>query len=193
MKRLLNLIFVFVVGLIVVMPFAVKANELTFSSEKKCEAPDAEGYCYMSVVIGMKDISGELNDVEVKITFNSSEVKYDSFIGQNAWENMGDTSIANKAINLKFTNINGNFTGSTTTFGTFVYKYPSTLSDLDCSAEISYLGKKVTTTETTTTTTTTVSNPSTGVSLPLAILAGGLVIAGVVYYVSKRNTKMYKI
>ena len=90
-----------------------------------------------------------------------------------------------------FKNLSGDVTSSTTTFGTFVFKYPSTLTELDCSATINGVTIK-TTTETTTETKET-TNPSTGASLPVVILASGAAVAGVVYYVSKRNTKMYKI
>ena len=194
MKKILNLFFVLVVGLIIALPYAVKAGEITFDAKKNCETPDAEGYCSTAVTLGMKDNTGSLNNVEITISFNSSEVKFGSFTGQNGWENMGDTSITNKTIKLKFTNLSGDVTSSTTTFGTFVYKYPSTLTDSDCSATINGVSvETTTTTETTTTETKETVNPSTGVSLPVVILVSGLAIAGVVYYVSKRNTKMYKI
>ena len=175
------------------LPLAVNAEEVTFDATKNCETPDADGYCSTSVVLGMKDITSALNDVEITINFNSSEVVYGSFKGQNGWENVGETSIKNKTIKLTFKNVNGDVTSSTTTFGTFVFKYPSTLTDLDCSATIN--GVTIKTTETTTETTEKKEtvNPSTGVSLPVAILVCGAAVAGVVYYVSKRNTKMYKI
>ncbi|MBO7080046.1 MAG: hypothetical protein J6W64_09600 [Bacilli bacterium] len=191
MKRLLNLFFVLVVGFIMALPLAVNAEEVTFDATKNCETPDADGYCSTSVVLGMKDITSALNNVEITINFNSSEVVYGSFKGQNGWENVGETKISNKTIKLLFKNLSGDVTSSTTTFGTFVFKYPSTLTELDCSATINGVTIK-TTTETTTETKET-TNPSTGASLPVVILASGAAVAGVVYYVSKRNTKMYKI
>lgn len=190
MKKVLNLFFVLVVGLVMAIPFVAKAEEVTFDATKNCETPDADGFCSTAIVLGMKDITSALNDVEITINFNSSEVVYGSFKGQNGWENVGETAIKNKTIKLTFKNLSGDVTSSTTTFGTFVFKYPSTLTELDCSATINGVTIKTTTEETEKKETV---NPSTGASLPVVILVSGLAVAGVVYYVSKRNTKMYKI
>lgn len=39
----------------------------------------------------------------------------------------------------------------------------------------------------------TPSNPKTGNALPYAVIGTGIVIAGVVYFVTRKNTKLYKI
>ena len=47
--------------------------------------------------------------------------------------------------------------------------------------------------EETKTVTPPVKNPKTGNALPYAVIGAGIVIAGAVYYVTRKNTKLYKI
>ena len=47
--------------------------------------------------------------------------------------------------------------------------------------------------KTTTVTPSTPNNPKTGNALPYAVIAVGMGIAGAVYYVTRKNTKLYKI
>ncbi|MGN1378992.1 MAG: hypothetical protein ACI4XR_01160 [Bacilli bacterium] len=94
--------------------------------------------------------------------------------------NNGTDSEGRMLITCQFDKNGSTATGNSFQIGTIVVNVPVNTTE-DCSIEVINGGSQGT------------SNPETGASLPMIIIATGLVIGAGVYYVTKKRTKLYKI
>ena len=177
MKRFLGIVFL---SLFIIVPAKVSAAYSVDTSkgcEKNCEA-SAE-YCESTCTIGIKNNTEALSQLNISLEVGEG-VTIKAINTLNGWENLTGTS--SKA---QFITTSGEVSAESFDVAKVVLQYKE---GVDCSLNVSVDGKEVTTVETTETKTV-----STGASLPIIILIGGAVAAVSIYYVSKKNSKMYKI
>ena len=184
MKKLLSILGIGVMA--IVMPLGVNAAEIEFELDADCKSdttcPDEEGYCYTTCTAYVAGLPGTMEELEFSIDFKSDTgVEIVEMKAAEGWElvsaaNSTDISlIANEPVS-------GN------KFNVLEYRIKHA-SDVDCGHSLVYENTSVTIeTETETT-----QNPSTGATLPIAILACGVGAVAVIYVVSKKNKKLYKI
>lgn len=184
MKRLLS---VLVISVALLLPMT--ANAATAKVDVSCDnkaCVDNGDTCQRTCSIGLVgDESFAVGKFEGTLTLSDSRVKLSKVTAADGWTNVNVGNL--EKLNLTTTN-GANKTGSKIALATFVLDIPKG-GDVDCTVTLTAgdYGKadiKVEVDE---------EVVKTGATLPLAILACGIAAAGVVYFVSKKNTKMYKI
>ena len=184
-KKLLSILGIGVMA--IALPLGVSAEEITFELNANCtpdtNCPDDEGYCYTTCTTYVADLSVPIEELEFSINFESdSGVDIVEMQAEDGWELVSSENSTDISLIADET-ISGN------RFNVLQYRIRH-LSDVNCDHELVYLNSKVTVT---TETEEQPENPSTGATLPIAILACGVGAVAVIYVVSKKNKKLYKI
>ena len=182
-KRFISLLLVAVVLL---LPFSAKALGLQSEAEKSCRNEET-GKCEQAIKIYLTDIpsGADLTNVEPTLTLtgDADKITVKSITGAN--DNIVATqSRSGNVITMKF-NFLTSVTGTKIELGTIVLELED--SATNCSGKLGLNGIdyeiEVDVEE----------EVSTGATLPLAILACGVGAVAVIYIVSKKNKKLYKI
>lgn len=165
--------FIVLVALIA-LPVKANAESYGISWGSKCETdPTDSDYCTITVTGTISD--GGSISTALDATMSLQGLEYISAQGNGNWlisVNGTQVTLAPSAPE----------TAANFTIGTMRFKK---ISD-PCKATFVCKGKTVTVTP-------PVSNPKTGNALPYAVIGAGIVIAGAVYYITRKNTKLYKI
>lgn len=160
---------------LIVLP--IKANAATgviFNDNKAC-TPDPNDSDYCTVTITGFNDQGSTVSTPFTSTMTLQGVEYVSSEGSNNWS---ITVTGNQVVMTP----SAPETSESFNIGVLRFKVIST----PCSLTFECNDK-------TTTITPPVKNPKTGNALPYAVIGAGIVIAGAVYYVTRKNTKLYKI
>ncbi|MBE6148004.1 MAG: hypothetical protein E7167_00625 [Firmicutes bacterium] len=178
------MLYLLVLGLLLVAPFSVNATTSASISNTPVESKKSE------------DGTTVQKTYEVYITTTENEsldtvdfgFKYGVAITNFECADAGEfvvedqTATAENALTCKFSVPNeGSASGQKILVGKVVVTAKMDAPDADCTIEYVYEGA------------TGKINPPTGVNVPYTIIAGGIVIAAGVYFVTKRRTKLYKI
>ena len=161
-------------AVLVILP--IKANAASYGigwSDTCKEDPNDSNYCTVTITGTISD--GGSISTALAATMTLQGLEYDSAQGSGNWL----VTVSGTEITMTPSSPE---TNSQFTVGTIRFKKIST----PCKAEFVCEGKK-------TTVTPPVTNPKTGNALPYAVIGAGIVIAGAVYYVTRKNTKLYKI
>ena len=178
MKKLLG--FIALVALLVI-PFKVSAAQYEVSYTNNGDI-DTEGNFTVTVKVRQ---SGNSSVTDFSTTMSLTNV---TFIPEGTVTNKGWTVTQDPANPNKLNFSSGvALTDSSFTVATLKFK------KIDTAAECNVLFECEGTTKTVTPDKTPTENPTTGAVLPYAVIAVGVVMAGAVYYVTRRNTKLYRI
>ena len=193
MKKIKNLLFVLVVAFVMAMPFIVEAKveaQFVASGTEVCATPDADGYCTATVVLKLKygSTSDAFDTLDATISLKDpdSAPGIKDFKIESVLEGISRTYDGDPETGYILVLQNNNAKITTTEFTDVIkvtYKHLATMTT-DC-------GLKLTTG--TTTVDTEPENPSTGNSLPYAILAVVTVGAFGVYLVSTKKSKLHNM
>ena len=183
MKKLLSFL---AIGVFAILPMSASALEFKWECENPCRnesTEKCEETCevYLLGNTDLKDLS--VTDVTLTLTGDADKVTLKSLTPAN--DNMEvESSRDGDVISMKFTNLTEIKT-SKVELGTLVLELED--SAVDCSGYFTFKGVEYEKT------TEEPDEPSTGAALPVAILTCGVGAAAVIYFVSKKNKKMYKI
>ena len=177
-----SLFYVLAICAMFILPFSVKAAELSVSCEKSC--PTENGKCEQTCKIDVKGNKESLTLLvpTLTLTGDADKVTVKSVSGGEGW-----TATQSRTGNV----VSFNFIATTAvttedfTLGTFVLELED--ASVNCSGTF-----KLSDAEATITTTTT-ETVKTGAALPIAILTIGAGVAVVAYIVASKNKKLYKI
>lgn len=173
---------ILVIGVVLLLPISAKAITFVPSCEKSC--PTENGKCEQTCKIDVTGNTSSLAEVSPVLTIrgDADKVSVKSVTPGTGWE--VSHSRTGNVINMAFLATTP-ITSESFTLATFVLELEDKAVDCSLSLKVDDVTVEV---EVETTT-----EVETGVTLPLAIIACAGVAAGVVYYASKKNTKMYKI
>ena len=184
MKKLLSIL---VIGVVLFLPLGAKALDLGFNCEKSCRNEDT-GVCEQRCTLS---ISGNTNPEGLTsvtptftITGDADKVRLGSLTA--ASDNIiASSSRTGDVITMEFV-FTGAITEESFDLGTLVLELDDNATD--CSGKfalngVEYPEIKIEITE----------EVETGVALPLTILACGVGAGAVIYVVTKKNKKIYKI
>ena len=184
MKKFIS--FIALVMAIVIIPMGVDAASIVPKCEKSC--PTEGGKCTSTCKINVEGNTAEINSFSATLEIVGSGVTVKSLTPGDGWQKISpsDAELSGTSIPLSLIASN-NITASNFTLATFTLEIES--SAADCSLRISNptTGSEVTVEIETTTET------KTGAALPIAIIGCGVIGAGLIYSVTKKNKKMYKI
>lgn len=194
MKKLRNIICLFVMTLVLALPLKANALSANFTGvNDKCQTPDSEGYCTATVYLKLKlSSAGETwekvsGQITLKDTKAASKIKDFEITAED-----GVTITAPGAVSTGYvlSITNNGIKLSTDKFTNAVkvtYKHHQSLAadGIDC-------GLKFTTKEETVETPTE-TNTKTGASLPYAILGVAAVGALSIYLVTSKKSKIRNV
>ncbi len=169
------------------MPMGASATSIVPKCDKSC--PTEEGKCTSTCKITIEENTSSLTSFTATLEIAGDGVSVTSFTGGDGWTVVTpqiNGNLTEKSIPVSLIATTA-ITDSNFTLATFTLELES--SATDCSIKIanpSTGSEKTIEIEKTTET-------KTGASLPIAIIGCGLVGAVVIYSVTKKNKKMYKI
>ena len=178
------MLYLLVLGMMLVAPFSVDAttsasiSNTPVSSEKSEDGTTVKKTYEVYVTTTEKE---SLDSVEFGFKYG---VAITDFVCADAGEFVSEeqTTTGQNTVTCKFTVPNdGSASGEKILVGKVVVTAKMDAPDADCTIEYAYNGA------------TGKINPETGVSVPYAVIAGGIVLATGVYFVTKKRTKLYKI
>ena len=182
MKKLLSILVIGVVAIALPMSVEAAGFGLTGSCKSDTTCPDDDGYCYSTCTIGVQNNTMQLSNIDFTLTFVSGDaVEIVEMNALNGWQLMSGTSTSVSIIS--------NAPVSDASFQVLEYRIRYA-QDTDCTVQLKLDGAdepEITIEHETTT------EVETGATLPIAILACGVVAGGVIYVVTKKNKKLYKI
>lgn len=164
------------IALVVLVALPIKANAAGYGIDWGSECvTDSSNSDYCTVTIKGSITDGGSISAPLSATMSLQGLSYVSAEGSSNWSvTVSDNQII---MTPSAPETNGTFTIGTIRF--------QKISE-PCKATFTCEGE-------TKTVTPPVKNPKTGNALPYAVIGAGIVIAGVVYYVTRKNTKLYKI
>ena len=178
MKKLLG--FIALVALLII-PFKVSAASYGVSFTNNGDL-DNEGNFTITVKVTQSGNSS-LTDFSAIMTLTNVTYVPEGNVTNRGWTVTTDPANPNK---LNFSS-GVAVTDSNFTVATLKFKKIDTAAECNVVFEVDGSSKTVTPDKTPT------ENPTTGTVLPYAVIAVGIVMAGAVYYVTRRNTKLYRI
>lgn len=187
MKKFLG--FMAIAMAVVLLPMGAKAISFEPSCTKSC--PTANGKCTSTCTVKVSGNTTALSSVQAQLNFASS----DGITVKNITPGDGWTKIApaGSEVEVNGTPVSISFASSgvsTSDFTLVTFTLELESADVDCSLSLNVNGVEYKYEEETEIKT---ENPSTGASLPIALVGVGAVGAVIIYSVTKKNKKMYKI
>ena len=178
--------FIALVMAVVLMPMGVEAAELKTKCEKSC--PTENGTCTSTCTITVEGNTATMTTFTGNLEVVGTGVTVKSFTAGEGWQKVSptDTELANSTIPISFVAASG-ITSSNFTLATITLEIESAATDCSLRLKNPSVGSEITVEIKTTTET------KTGAALPIAIIGCGVIGAGVIYSVTKKNKKMYKI
>lgn len=181
MKKLISIILL---SMVLVLPLGAKAVSMDIQGE--CQKPKAcvdEKACISTCTIKIKNNnSTNLESFTGTVTAKQENgVTIEKVTAGSDW-NIGPVVTGNRSASFTLTPKTTPFTKSESQLVTVEVKHAK---DVDCSIELTQGDTTITIEETT--------QVKTGASLPIAIIAGGLGVALVIYASTKKSKKLYKI
>ena len=187
MKKFLGVLLVGVLGLVLYMPYAKADTEVTFSCKKTCELTESD-MCQSTCTTGMKGNTSNVTTFNADVLLSPDSVQMSELHLEPTWKTMDGSNTPTTSLQLLTTSGTG-ITDSEFTIGTFTVTMPRDLGEgVKCNITLKPTGFGTVEQEI-----TPEPQPSTGATLPLVILGCGLAIAVGTYYITRKNTKMYKI
>lgn len=178
-KKLLSILVIGVVAIILPVQASAAGFGLNGSCQKDSNCPDENDYCYSTCTVYVENNTTSLSQIEFTLDFVSGDaVEIIEMTGLNGWELMSGTStsvslLASSAV-------------TDSKFNVLEYRIRYA-QDTDCTVRLGLDGAEITIDHETTT------EVETGAALPLTILACGIGAVAVIYVVTKKNKKLYKI
>ncbi len=180
MKKFLSFWLVGVLGVLLLMPSALAATKVKFECDKNCTV-DADGMCTKTCTFGLTGNTEAITEFEADIKLTPADkVQFKELKLNDGWTSISDDNLKIHLLSLE------SVSDADINFGSFTVTMPQ--DTVGCS--ISFTPKGLTAVEQTL---TPEKQPSTGVTLPIIVLTCGLGVAFVTYYITKKNTKMFKI
>ena len=172
-KKILGFI---ALAVLVILP--IKASAASYGISWTESEVDSEGY-FTVTVKGTQSGGGQLSNFSADMTMQNVEYVEGSITGNGTWTGQvtGSTVVFTSSSPV---------TDSEFVVGTLKFKKSDTAIE-NCNVTFVCNGT------TKTVTPETPENPKTGNALPYAVIGAGIAIAGTVYYVTRKNTKLYKI
>ncbi len=183
-KKLIGIVAIAIA--LVIMPLGVSAAQIKPSCDKSC--PSENGKCTSTCKITVEGNTSTLTTFTANLEILGEGVTVKSFTPGDGWTKISptDTELAGTTIPISFMSATG-VTTSNFTLATFTLELESAATNCSLNLKNPSVGSEVTVDIKTTTET------KTGASLPIAIIAVGVVGAVVIYATTKKNKKIYKI
>lgn len=179
MKKLLS---VLVIGIFVFLPLSAKALDIVGNCEKSTDCPD--DICQSVCTIRIENNTSTLQEFQGDLVFTPSDGG--QIVSVTAGEDW--TNLSGNDAHINFIAANGTgVTASSFTLATVVLNVERDITGCSLRLTNPSIGTEV---EVEIETTTEVE---TGATLPLTILVCGIGAAAIIYVVSKKNKKLYKI
>lgn len=178
--------FIALVMAIVIMPMGVDAAGLNTKCEKSC--PTEGGKCTSTCKITVEGNTTSMTSFTADLQVVGNGVTVTSLTPGDGWQKVAPTDTELKGSNIPINFVSA--TGVTTadfTLATITLEIESSAADCSLKLANPSVGSEVTIEIETTTET------KTGAALPIAIIGCGIIGAGLIYSVTKKNKKMYKI
>lgn len=168
------------------LPISVNAASLKTKCDKTC--PTADGKCTATCAVTVEGNEATLTTFSGTLEVVGDGVTVKDFKAGEGWTKVSptDAELASKSIPVSFMSTDG-IKDSNFTLMTFNLELESAAVDCTLNLKNPSIGQETKVTITTTTET------KTGASLPIAIVAVGVVGATVIYATTKKNKKLYKI
>ena len=181
MKKSLNFIILGLIALVLVLPMGAKADTSIGLSCGEESTKRSDGTYSKKCTL---DVEGNTETMtQFEATLNLPEgIELLEINGADGWT--GKINNGNKIILVSTDGV----TEKDFTMATVTLKLANTVTE-DCTVSMVIEGMEQIVTEKI----TIEQSPNTGASLPLIVLCAGAGVAGVAYYMSKKNKKMYKI
>lgn len=177
MKKFISFL---VVCIVATLPLSAKALDIKGNCEKKTDCP--EGVCQSVCEIWVENNNATLNEFSGDFVFTPSDKgKVVSVTAADGWTNNTGNSV-----NFMFTSTAG-ISASKFDLATVVLEVEEGVTGCTLSVNNPSTGGKIEIEV------DVEEEVSTGATLPLAILACGVGAVAVIYIVSKKNKKLYKI
>lgn len=188
MKKFLG--FMAVAMAVVLLPMGASALSFEPSCSKSKSCPES-GKCTSTCTVKVSGNTTALSSVQAQLNFASS----DGITVKNITPGDGWTKVApaGSEVEVNGTPVSISFASSgvsTSVFTLVTFTLELESADVDCSLSLNVNGVEYKYEEETEIKT---ENPSTGASLPIALVGVGAVGAVIIYSVTKKNKKMYKI
>lgn len=164
-------------AVLVILPLRVKAAEQGIKVEKSTQGD------YTVVTLKYVQSGGQsVSSIPISMTMQNAELVEGGVIPQGTWvvqeqSATGITFVSSTPI-----------TDAEFTVATFTFRKTGGAQD-KCQIDFKYGNQ----TEKVPVGPSTPENPKTGNVLPYAVIVAGIVVAGGVYYITRKNTKLYKI
>lgn len=184
MKKIIG--FIAIVMAVGLLPIGVEAAKIVPKCEKSC--PTENGKCTSACKLTVEGNTQTLTSFEAELQLAGSGVTVKDFKVGDGWTKVSptDTELAGTKIPISFVSTDG-VSAENFVLATFTLELDSATTDCSLTVSKPTVGSEVTIEIETTTET------KTGAALPIAIIAVGVVGATVIYSVTKKNKKMYKI
>lgn len=171
---------------LIVLPMSVNATALKTTCDKSC--PTSDGKCTATCTIKIEENSTTMTTFTGNLEIVGTQVKVTSLTPGEGWTKVSptDSELNGTTIPLSLMSTTG-IKDANFTLATITLELESAAADCSLRLKNPSAGSEVTVEITTTTET------KTGASLPIAIIAVGVVGASVIYVATKKNKKMYKI
>ena len=179
MKKIFGLIVLF--ALVVILPAKVNA-EASWGLNFERTQPDEQGYFTVTVKGVQSDNPTGMGAEPIKTTMTLTNVEVVGEIeGNGVWTATREGNVITFIASTPVTD--AEFTMATISFKKVDTALEECKVSFECNGEV----------KTVTPPTKKVSNPKTGNALPYMVILVGVVLAAGVYYVTRNNTKLYKI
>ena len=183
-KKLTGLVALIVA--LLVMPTMVSATSLKTTCDKSC--PTEDGKCTATCTIKIEENTTSMTTFTGDLEIVGDGVTVTSFAAGEGWTKVSptDAELSGKTLPISLMSTAG-VSDANFTLATITLELESKAADCSLKLKNPSAGSEVTVEITTTTET------KTGASLPIAIIAVGVVGATVIYATTKKNKKLYKI
>ncbi|MEG1142799.1 MAG: hypothetical protein RSE41_10235 [Clostridia bacterium] len=181
MRKYLNIVAFGVIGIVLLMPVKAAATKVAFNCEKNLVG-ETDGTYTETCTVGLTENTAPISVFNAKIAL-SEGLLVKKITPATGFENLS----VDKNLVLKSTTTGG-ASGATINLGTIVISVPANAKNCLISLQPTSITAPKIDVEI-----TIEQEVNTGVTLPLVILGVGVVAGGVIYYISKKNKKMYKI
>ncbi len=180
MKKLFSIILL---SMVLVLPLGAKAVSMDVDGEcQKAQKCANENACISTCTIRIKNNNATLDKFDAIVSAKQENGVTIEKVTAGADWNIGPVVTGNREAAFSLTAKNGPITKSEFQLVTVEVKHAK---NVDCSIELKGAEIDVTIEETT--------QVKTGASLPVAIIAGGMGLALVIYAATKKSKKLYKI
>lgn len=182
-KRFLGIMTMVIAGVLFLAPTKADAARITLDCQGSEQLQENQTYL-KTCTIGLTGNTGAVDGFTGTITLSEGLTLGANVNASEGW--IGQ--ITGNTITFTPTTLGSSVSTETIVFGTFTVNVPADAKNCNIRVTPTNISAPEVTVEI-----EVEQQTQTGVALPMVVIGCGVVVAGVVYYLSKKNTKLYKI